>query len=114
MHQGQGGRVCLHLKCHVVMHHLSERQDSSRTEKGRRTKSQGTVCKGRFKISRRSGRGPVWEGRGPPMRPLFGENVCESERIGSRREGRTQDNFVCRSPSDVIIFTFLWSLKCFA
>ena len=24
-------------------------------------------------------------GRGPPTRMLFGENVCENERIGSRR-----------------------------
>ena len=24
------------------------------------------------------------EGRGPPMRVLFGENVCENEKIGSR------------------------------
>ena len=30
------------------------------------------------------GRGPV-RGRGPPMRVLFSENVCENERIASRR-----------------------------
>ena len=26
-------------------------------------------------------------GRGPPTRALFGENVCENKRIGSRRGG---------------------------
>ena len=35
-------------------------------------------------------------GRGPPTWALFGENVCENERIGSRR-GRAPENFVCRS-----------------
>ena len=27
-----------------------------------------------------------WGGHGPPMRALFGENVCENERIGSHME----------------------------
>ena len=31
---------------------------------------------------------PVRGRRGPPIRALFGENVCENKRIGSRR-GRT-------------------------
>ena len=30
------------------------------------------------------GRAPVG-GHGPPMQALFGENVCENERIGSHR-----------------------------
>ena len=30
---------------------------------------------------------PVAGGRQPPMRTLFGENVCENERIGSRGGG---------------------------
>ena len=30
---------------------------------------------------------PVRGGRGPPMWALFGENVCENERIGSHRGG---------------------------
>ena len=33
------------------------------------------------------GRGPVLGGRGRPTRELFSENVCEKERIGSRRGG---------------------------
>ena len=36
----------------------------------------------------RGGRGPIRGGRGPPMWALFGENVCENERIGSHRGGR--------------------------
>ena len=31
------------------------------------------------------GRAPVRGGHGPPMWALFGENVCENERIGSHR-----------------------------
>ena len=31
---------------------------------------------------------PLGGGRGPPMRVLFGENVCENERIRSHRGGR--------------------------
>ena len=34
-------------------------------------------------------------GRGPPMQVLFGKNVCENERIGSRRGG------MCRKILDV-------------
>ena len=34
------------------------------------------------------GRGPVMGRHGPPMWALFGENVCENERIGSHRGGR--------------------------
>ena len=30
------------------------------------------------------GRGPI-RGHGPPIRALFGENVCENERVGSCR-----------------------------
>ena len=36
-------------------------------------------------------------GRGPPTQVLFSENVCENERIGSRRGERAPENFVCRS-----------------
>ena len=37
-------------------------------------------------------------GRGHPTWVLFGENVCENERIGSRwGGGRAPENFVCRS-----------------
>ena len=53
------------------------------------------IFKGGSKISRR-GRGPVWGGHGLPTRALFGENVCENERIESHR-GRAPENFVCRS-----------------
>ena len=43
------------------------------------------------------GRGPVLGGHGPPMWALFGENVCENERIGFRRGGgRAPENFICR------------------
>ena len=43
------------------------------------------------------GRGPVWGGCGPPTQALFGEYVCENERIGYRRGGRVPESFVCRS-----------------
>ena len=36
-------------------------------------------------------------GRGPPMWALFGENVCEDERIGSRGGGACAGIFLCRS-----------------
>ena len=35
-------------------------------------------------------------GRGPPMWVLFGENVCQNERIGSHG-GCAPENLVCRS-----------------
>ena len=38
--------------------------------------------------------------RGPLTWVLFGENVCENERIGSRR-GHGPENFVCRSANDM-------------
>ena len=38
----------------------------------------------------------VGGGHGPLTKALFGENVCENERIGSRG-GRAPENFVCRS-----------------
>ena len=46
---------------------------------------------------------PFLGGCGPPTWALFGENVCENERIGSRKGvgdgggGRAPVNFVCRS-----------------
>ena len=43
--------------------------------------TNNTVFSGGSRISRR-------EGRAPPMRALFGENVCENERIGSHRGWR--------------------------
>ena len=42
------------------------------------------------------GCGPVLGEHGLPMWALFGENVCENERIGSRG-GHAPENFVCRS-----------------
>ena len=42
------------------------------------------LCSGGSRISRRE-RAHV-RGRGPPTQALFGENVCENERIGSHRE----------------------------
>ena len=33
------------------------------------------------------GMNPFGRGRGPPMQGLFGENVCENERIGSHKGG---------------------------
>ena len=39
---------------------------------------------GGSRISRRGGMDPLG-GRGPPMWVLFGKNVCENERIWSRR-----------------------------
>ena len=38
------------------------------------------------------GRGPVLGGCGPLMQVLFGENVCENERIGSRWGGGWRAN----------------------
>ena len=38
-------------------------------------------------------------GHGPPMQVLFGENICENERIGPCR-GCALVNFVCRSAND--------------
>ena len=40
-----------------------------------------------------------FRGHGPPTQVLFGENVCENERIGSHGGGggRAPENFVCRS-----------------
>ena len=36
------------------------------------------------------GCGPTLGGHGPPTWALFGENVCENERIGSRGGGGTR------------------------
>ena len=36
-------------------------------------------------------------GHGPPMRALFGENICENERIGSRT-GNVCQKFWCVDP----------------
>ena len=47
---------------------------------------------------------PFWGGgHGPPMQVLFGENICENERIGSCR-GCAPENFVCRSANDNLTF----------
>ena len=45
------------------------------------------LSSGGSRISRRGGVYPLG-GCGPPMQALFGENVCENERIGSHRGGR--------------------------
>ena len=52
-----------------------------------RTMPQGTLCSGRSRISHRGGVDLCGGGCGPPMWALFGENVCENERIGSHRGG---------------------------
>ena len=44
------------------------------------------LISGGSRISRRGGVDPLG-GHGPPMWVLFGKNVCENERIGSRRGG---------------------------
>ena len=36
-------------------------------------------------------------GRGPPTLTLFGENVCENERVGSRGGEHVPEKFICRS-----------------
>ena len=51
-----------------------------------------SVARGGSRISV-GGRGPVLGGRGPPMQALFGEDVCENERIGSRRGGACARKF---------------------
>ena len=43
------------------------------------------------------GRGPIWGGRGTLTWALFGENICENERIGSHEGGRAPEHFVCTS-----------------
>ena len=48
---------------------------------------RGMANSGGSRISRRGGMHPLG-GHGPPMRALFGVNVCENERIGSHRGWR--------------------------
>ena len=46
------------------------------------------------------GHGPI-RGCGHLMQMLFGENVCENERIGSHRGRRVPEIFVCRSANAI-------------
>ena len=40
------------------------------------------------------------------MQALFGENVCENERTGSRR-GRAPEIFVCRSATVILNYPLI-------
>ena len=58
---------------------------------------QSTVADPGFPVG---GHGPV-RGHGPLTQALFGENVCENERIGSRRGWRAPDTPLPRSTNEV-------------
>ena len=55
------------------------------------------IARGRSRISHR-GHGAILGGHGPPMRALFGENVCENERIGCRGGGACAGKFYVNPP----------------
>ena len=57
------------------------------------------LFRGRSRISRRGGVDPFWE----TWTSDDGENVCENERIGSRK-GCAPENLVCRSADAITIF----------
>ena len=56
---------------------------------------------------------PFW-GHGPPMRALFGENVCENERIGSHRGGVHWEILYVDPPVIILFQQYLLDFPCIA